>query len=302
MSGRKFLTAGEPAALPQVPAAQRRFRFCPAPQALIGRHRRAKGSVQRRVLANHGAALHVGPRRISWAWLCGSHQASGSGFGRLGEMNLWLLGCTLLLREAFAMGRTETTVEPPDVRVHVDWGGTDNFLLDIEAWMPSEIEAVTPLVDELMRLIERSHCVPGSERPVKLALREALYNAVIHGNRLDPAKLVEVRCRCEREKGLHVVVKDQGQGFDFKTVPHPRAARNLQAEHGRGILLMRYWMDEVWFEQGGTEVHMRKGTSTYNANERAGRERNKPSLPEEQDCASLLRYSEPISSSWWTGD
>ena len=210
--------------------------------------------------------------------------------------------CTQRLRKAFAMSPTETTIEPPDVRVQVDWGGTDDLLLDIEAWIPSEIKASTSLVHELMGLVERSHCVPGNECAVKLVLREALYNAIIHGNRLDPAKLVEIRCRCEREKGLYIVVKDQGQGFDLKTVPHPRAAKNLQSLHGRGILLMMYWMDEVWFEQGGTEVHMRKGTSTYNANEIAGRERNKPSLPEEQDCASRSWYPEAISPSRWTGD
>jgi serine/threonine-protein kinase RsbW len=168
----------------------------------------------------------------------------------------------LLFRGAFAMGRTETTIEPPDVRVQMSWGDTPNLLLDIEGWMPSEIEAVTPLVDELMRLVEGSHCLPGSEVPVELALREALYNAVIHGNRLDPAKLVQVRCRCERDRGLDIVVKDQGQGFDVDALPHPLAAENLQAGQGRGILLMRYWMDEVWFEQGGAEVHMRKGTLT----------------------------------------
>ena len=200
------------------------------------------------------------------------------------------------------MTRTETTIEPPDVRVQMDWGGTDDFLLDIEAWIPSEIEAIPPLVDRLLQLVEESHCLPGSERAAGLALREALHNAVVHGNRLDPAKLVLVRCRCEREKGLYIVVKDQGQGFDLKTVPHPQAATHLPAVHGRGILLMMYWMDEVWFEQGGTEVHMRKGTSTYNANEIAGRERNKPSLPEEQDCASRSWRPEANSSSRRTGD
>jgi len=200
------------------------------------------------------------------------------------------------------MNQTETTIEPRDVRVQMDWGGIGDSLLDIEARIPSEIEAITPLVDELMRLVGRSHCLPGNEHPVELALREALHNAVVHGNHLDPVKLVEVRCRCDREKGLYIVVKDQGQGFDLKTVPHSLAARNLQAVHGRGILLMKYWMDEVWFEHGGTEVHMRMGTSKYKANEIARRERSKPSLPEEQDCTSRSRYPEPISSSWRTGD
>ncbi len=93
---------------------------------------------------------------------------------------------------------------------------------------------------------------------MELALREALNNAVLHGNRLDPGKLVHVYCRCELGKGVSVVVKDQGNGFDPHAVPDPLAAENLAAENGRGILLMKSQMDEVSFEREGTEVHMRK--------------------------------------------
>jgi serine/threonine-protein kinase RsbW len=130
--------------------------------------------------------------------------------------------------------------------------------LDIEAWMPSEMKAIAPLVDRLMQLVEDSHCVPGEELNVELAFREALGNAVVRGNCLDPTKLVHVQCRCETGEGVYIVVKDQGQGFDPRAVPDPLAAENLEAEHGRGMLLMKFWMDEIVFKQGGTEVHMRK--------------------------------------------
>ena len=80
--------------------------------------------------------------------------------------------------------------------------------------MPSEMKAIAPLVDRLVRLIEGAHCVPGEEPHVELAFREAPSNAVVHGNRFDPAKLVQVRCRCEMGNGVYIVVKDQGQGFD----------------------------------------------------------------------------------------
>ena len=130
--------------------------------------------------------------------------------------------------------------------------------LEIEARMPSEVKAISPLVDRLIRLIAESRCVSGEEFSVELALREALNNAVLHGNRLDPGKLVQVYCRCELGKGVSVVVKDQGNGFDPHAVPDPLAAENLAAENGRGILLMKSQMDEVSFEREGTEVHMRK--------------------------------------------
>jgi serine/threonine-protein kinase RsbW len=129
---------------------------------------------------------------------------------------------------------------------------------EIEASMPSEIKAISPLVDRLMRLIEGSHCVFGEEPSVELALTEALNNAVVHGNRLQRGKLVQVLCRCELGKGISLVVKDQGQGFDPSTVPDPTAAENINANHGRGIWLMKTVMDEVSFECGGTEVRMRK--------------------------------------------
>jgi len=132
-------------------------------------------------------------------------------------------------------------------------------LLEIDAWIPSEIRAISPLVERLMRLVEGSHCVTGEETAVELALREALSNAVVHGNRLDAHKLVHVRCRCKVGKGISITISDQGQGFDASALPDPLSVDNLEAEHGRGIHLMKLAMDEVSFEQRGAEVHMFKG-------------------------------------------
>ena len=109
-----------------------------------------------------------------------------------------------------------------------------------------------------MRLIEGSHCITGEECAVELALREALSNAVIHGNRLDAHKLVHVRCRCKVGKGISLTISDQGQGFDAQTVPRSKAIENLEADHGRGIQLMKLAMDEVSFQRGGTEVRLCK--------------------------------------------
>jgi len=132
-------------------------------------------------------------------------------------------------------------------------------LFEIEAWLPSEIKAISPLVDQLMRLIEGSRCVAGNEYAVELALREALSNAVIHGNEMDAHKLVRIYCRCEHGKGVRLTVKDEGKGFDSAAVPDPLAVDRLEEEHGRGIQLMKSSMDQVCFEGGGTVVHMWKG-------------------------------------------
>lgn len=133
-------------------------------------------------------------------------------------------------------------------------------LLEIDTWIPSEISAISPLVERLMLLIEGSHCITGEEPAVQLALREALNNAVVHGNRLDAEKLVHVRCRAVG-KGISITVSDQGAGFDLNTVPDPLSDENLMAEHGRGIRLMKLVMDEVSFERRGSKVHLWKGRS-----------------------------------------
>jgi serine/threonine-protein kinase RsbW len=155
------------------------------------------------------------------------------------------------------MARIRPANGPSDLRPQFAGRHAGPFF-ETEAWMPSEIKAISPLVDRLMRLIEGSRCVCGEEPCVELALAEALNNAVVHGNRMDRQKLVQILCRCELGKGVSVVVTDQGQGFDPNAVPDPTAAENIDSDHGRGIWLMKCMMDDVSFERGGTEVRMRK--------------------------------------------
>ena len=156
------------------------------------------------------------------------------------------------------MARMEISNGSSDLRTHSATTGGGRSLLEVDAWIPSEVKAISPLVERLMRLIEGSHCVTGDEDEVQLALREALNNAVVHGNRLDARKLVHVHVHCRVGKGIFLIVSDQGQGFDARTIPDPLAAENLEAEHGRGIHIMKLAMDELSFQQGGTEVHMCK--------------------------------------------
>jgi serine/threonine-protein kinase RsbW len=128
--------------------------------------------------------------------------------------------------------------------------------------MPSKIQAISPLVDRLMRLIEGSQCVPGEEFDVELALREALENAVVHGNQEDPDTKVHVRCRCQLGKEISIVVTDEGKGFDFEKIVGNGITSDPGSEHGRGIQLMKAYMDNVHFERGGAEVHMRRRLRT----------------------------------------
>jgi anti-sigma regulatory factor (Ser/Thr protein kinase) len=93
--------------------------------------------------------------------------------------------------------------------------------LKVHTWVRSEIGLISPLVDWLTSLIAESRCVLGEEEFVELALREALSNAMLHGNRLDARKLVHVRCCCESSKGVFIVVRDQGTGFDPNKPSYP---------------------------------------------------------------------------------
>jgi serine/threonine-protein kinase RsbW len=128
--------------------------------------------------------------------------------------------------------------------------------------MPSAIQAISPLVDRLMRLIAGSQCVPGEEFNVEMALREALENAVVHGNQEDPRTKVHVRCRCGPGNEISIVVTDQGRGFDYEKIVGSGLTTDPASEHGRGIQLMKAYMDDVRFERGGSEVHMRRRLGT----------------------------------------
>ena len=104
-------------------------------------------------------------------------------------------------------------------------------------------------------------CVPDGESEVEIALREALANAIIHGNHENPRKHVHVRFRCNPDE-VSIAVKDEGRGFDINEMPDPTAPENIGSGHGRGIYLMKAFMDEVRFEEDGVVVHMRKRAAT----------------------------------------
>ena len=147
---------------------------------------------------------------------------------------------------------------PSDPQSHSSGKHSRSSILEIDCWMPSKIQAISPLVDRLMRLIEGSQRVPGDQFEVEVVLREALENAVLHGNQEDPGKKVHIRCCCGPGNEITIVVTDQGRGFDFRKMEGDGLTSDSAAEHGRGILLMKAFMDDVHFERGGSEVHMRK--------------------------------------------
>lgn len=92
---------------------------------------------------------------------------------------------------------------------------------------------------------------------IKLALEEALTNAVKHGNCCDPTKSVTVRYAVNEEKVV-VIVRDEGCGFEPEKVPDCTSPERLPVPNGRGIMLMRAYMDEVCYRDHGREVYFAK--------------------------------------------
>lgn len=139
--------------------------------------------------------------------------------------------------------------------------GSEPFV-EVRLSLWSSVASISRFVDRLMSLIMTRPSPDGSEINIEIALHEALANAVVHGNHEDPTKPVEVMCRCSADGEVSITIRDQGTGFDVNAVPDPTTADNRLSPHGRGIYLMRALMDEVWFEDGGTVVHMRKKPTT----------------------------------------
>ena len=135
-------------------------------------------------------------------------------------------------------------------------------VVEIAYFLPSDVAEVSPFVDQVMHLINGFRVQDGSEVEIEVALREALLNAIIHGNREDPSKHVSLRMRCGADGEVSMAIRDEGAGFDSSSVPDPTAPEHRMSTHGRGIYLMRALMDEVSFEEGGTVVHMRKSPSS----------------------------------------
>jgi serine/threonine-protein kinase RsbW len=94
---------------------------------------------------------------------------------------------------------------------------------------------------------------------IAMAVREAAVNAVLHGNRYDPAKRLTISFETTPD-ALTVAVRDEGSGLDPAALPDPLAPENLLKQSGRGIFLIRAFMDEVRFSalSPGTEITMVK--------------------------------------------
>lgn len=126
--------------------------------------------------------------------------------------------------------------------------------------LPSHIEAVADAAAAVTDFVKSCGLDEQAAFGVDMAVREAVTNAMVHGNQEDETKSVEVVSNCLGH-AVEIEVSDQGEGFDPASVPDPTDPANILKTSGRGIFLIRNFMDEVeWFSrpEGGTTLRMVK--------------------------------------------
>jgi serine/threonine-protein kinase RsbW len=125
------------------------------------------------------------------------------------------------------------------------------------AVIQSSHDLVHKLCREILAEVKRNDFDQDDVFGIHLAIEEALINAVKHGNREDPLKQISVTYSITADK-FDISITDEGHGFHPETVPDPRCGENLYKVTGRGMLLMRAYMDSVEYNEDGNCVQMTK--------------------------------------------
>lgn len=114
------------------------------------------------------------------------------------------------------------------------------------------LRVVEKLIDEISTECNLSSEIYGN---ILIATLEATNNAIMHGNKLDEAKIVNIICSFENDE-LRISVKDQGPGFDYQNIPDPTAPENIENINGRGVFLMEKLSDKISFYENGSKVEL----------------------------------------------
>lgn len=89
---------------------------------------------------------------------------------------------------------------------------------------------------------------------ILISMTEAVNNAIVHGNKLNPSKMVSVTFEVADDKNIRFSIEDEGPGFDYSNLPDPTAPENIEKPHGRGVFLMRNLADRCEFLDNGRVV------------------------------------------------
>ena len=127
----------------------------------------------------------------------------------------------------------------------------------INETIASDLEAAERIQNRIIGLLENLEFPARDLFGMRLALEEAIVNAIKHGNRMDPSKSVRVSCEADSSRAV-VIIEDEGSGFAPTDVPDPTAEENLEKPGGRGIMLMKAFMTHVEYNQKGNRVRLEK--------------------------------------------
>ena len=125
----------------------------------------------------------------------------------------------------------------------------------VEITIPSDPAAARSVQERIEEVLQERHASDRDIFCIKLALEEALVNAIKHGNQMDRTKNVHVSFWVQGDR-FECRVSDEGPGFDPGDVPDPTAVENLERPCGRGLMLMRHYMSEVTYSERGNTVSM----------------------------------------------
>ena len=131
--------------------------------------------------------------------------------------------------------------------------------IDLE--LPSDLTLMNSVLEYLLDRVSKLGLVEIEQSNLFVALDEAFVNAVKHGNRNDPDKLLRVTAELCATEAIFTV-EDEGDGFDVHEIPDPTDTANLFKSNGRGVLLIYNIMDEVAYSDRGTKLRMVKRPDT----------------------------------------
>lgn len=121
--------------------------------------------------------------------------------------------------------------------------------------LPSKQESITLLENLIEEIADKHNVSEDTFANMMTTLSEATINAIVHGNKLDPAKKVIVNAEVEGKRIIWTVT-DEGEGFDYNNLPDPTAPENIENLTGRGVFIIKHLADQAIFNTKGNEVEL----------------------------------------------
>jgi serine/threonine-protein kinase RsbW len=139
----------------------------------------------------------------------------------------------------------------------IEWGAVEPHNDHFEIVIPSDYESGQSVIDRILSAVERTSFSKRDLFGIRLAVDEAVTNAIKHGNQLSSDKTVRIDFRLN-DCGVRIEVEDQGEGFRPEEVPDPTLEENIERPGGRGLMLMREFMTRIEYSEKGNRVVMEK--------------------------------------------